>query len=794
MGLISQTIPTLKGGVSQQPEHLRYPEQCSEQINGWSSELGGVLKRPPMVSIKQVYGKGTLGSKPLVHLIDRDEDTKYFLCFTGTGAKAIDITGKTVDVQGDMSYVLTDNPARDLKVLTIADYTFIVNTKKIVKQDATKNLPSFNTKKSALIVCRGGQYGRTFNIKIKGETLATTTLPDGSKPEHVKQLDAQVIAGALKKKLDSSAAGRYTTTLGNAYILIEAIGSFNIENLVTEDGYANQLLQAVTHNVQSFNKLPLEAPNDYIIKISGDMNKGSDAYYVKYNANDKLWEECVGWNVSKGFKADTMPHAIVREDSNTYRLQRLDWGQRTCGDEKTNPDPTFVGETINDIFLYRNRIGLLTGENVVLSKTGKYFDFMPSSVASLSDDDPIDVAVSSARINILKYAVPYDNELVLFSDNSQFALTSATTLTANNLQLNLVSSYKTTNDVRPLDVGKGMYFVNRRSGYSSVYRYYNSQTTVNSKIADDVTAHVPTYIPDDINLIKGSTTENFLALMSNKETSTIYFYKFFYDEETLKQQSWSKWKFNDECKILSLDAIGSILYVLIETSTRIHLCSFDFTRNTKDFKEELYQYHLDFKVRCHLDSQPLYDENTGITSVKLTDVYGADSSIPFAKGTVNIINDKGVIFRFEEPEGGWTSNSVLKVEDNLINKDIFVGVQYDFEYKFSKYLIKQIDQNGSLASPEEGRLQLKRAWVSYQHSGHFEAIVNDKYKYPMSGLYLNYNNSLLGKLAVSNGSLKFACQGNAENTDVTIKSSTPTPLHLISSGWEGLYLRRTTSV
>ncbi|WP_459606244.1 phage nozzle protein, partial [Enterobacter hormaechei] len=47
MALVSQSIKNLKGGISQQPEILRYPEQGTLQVNGWSSETEGLQKRPP---------------------------------------------------------------------------------------------------------------------------------------------------------------------------------------------------------------------------------------------------------------------------------------------------------------------------------------------------------------------------------------------------------------------------------------------------------------------------------------------------------------------------------------------------------------------------------------------------------------------------------------------------------------------------------------------------------------------------------------------------------------------------
>ena len=46
MALVSRTIPNLVQGVSQQPEVLRLTSQASEQINGYSSVVEGLKKRP----------------------------------------------------------------------------------------------------------------------------------------------------------------------------------------------------------------------------------------------------------------------------------------------------------------------------------------------------------------------------------------------------------------------------------------------------------------------------------------------------------------------------------------------------------------------------------------------------------------------------------------------------------------------------------------------------------------------------------------------------------------------------
>ena len=49
MPLVSRTIPNLVQGVSQQPEVLRLSSQATSQINGFSSVVEGLKKRPPQL-------------------------------------------------------------------------------------------------------------------------------------------------------------------------------------------------------------------------------------------------------------------------------------------------------------------------------------------------------------------------------------------------------------------------------------------------------------------------------------------------------------------------------------------------------------------------------------------------------------------------------------------------------------------------------------------------------------------------------------------------------------------------
>ena len=179
--------------------------------------------------------------------------------------------------------------------------------------------------------------------------------------------------------------------------------------MVTGEG---TLISGLVFETTNINKLPLTAPDGYFVKVTGEATSTGDVYWVMYDAERNMWKETVVPNINRGVNSSTMPHALVREANGTFTFRPLSWTPRLAGDEDTNPHPSFVGGKINDVFYFRNRLGFLSGENVVMSRSGEYFDFYPASIAVLKDDDPIDIAVSHNQISSLKYAVPFSEQLL----------------------------------------------------------------------------------------------------------------------------------------------------------------------------------------------------------------------------------------------------------------------------------------------------------------------------------------------------------------------------------------------
>ena len=181
MPLISASIPNLINGVSQQPPSLRLKTQGEEQLNAVSSVVSGLSKRPGTEHLKLLNDAGNVLQNisnidtAFIHTVRRDNETLNTLIVTNDGTTAytymFDKVGNPLTLGGTATYLNSaTNPKEDLSAVTIADYTYILNKKKVVAVDpALSPLPStdVNRRYEALIYVKQGDYRSTYTLKAR---------------------------------------------------------------------------------------------------------------------------------------------------------------------------------------------------------------------------------------------------------------------------------------------------------------------------------------------------------------------------------------------------------------------------------------------------------------------------------------------------------------------------------------------------------------------------------------------------------------------------------------------------
>lgn len=791
--LYSQVIKNIVSGISQQPDILRLPEQLEEQVNGVSTEVGGLQKRPPTLHIANLFNVSQSDNyRPLVHVVKRDEEEKYIMIFDGNGNLHIfDEDGKEHRVNKDSqatSYISGIDARKYLKVITIADYTFIVNTKKTVRmKSGTWDSGRWNGGQGALFNVKSGQYGRKYSCIINDVTVATYETPSGEKAEDSKKIDVNNIAQELA---NSATANGWKAETGDSWVYLTKPDT-PIRKVAIRDGFNGQAMIGIYKAVQNFNSLPRTAPDNFTVQVKG-ASEVADDYYVRYDGAEQLWKESVRPGTPTELDESTMPHALIREHDYSFTLKPLDWSDRNVGDVDSNPDPSFVGATINDIFFYRNRLGLISGENVILSRSADFFNFWFASVVDMQDTDPIDVAVSHNAVSILRHAVPFDEELLLFSNDTQFVLKADGILSPKNCTIAESTEFTCNPYVRPVGAGRRVYFPTERAEYTTIKEYYTMEDTLGLKDAQDITSHVPSYINNGVYTIVSSNTENVLLFFTSGREDTLFVYKYLFIDNSRLQSSWSHWQFK-EAKVLGGGFINSMLYLVMNRQGQITLETMSFTYNTKDFEAyEPYRVYLDRKVLLPAIPNSAYDKDKDRTKIDMQAVYGTALNPHIQYG---LVDHKG-FFRYynvSEMEQG----RYVYIQGNLVGERLVVGELYEFKATFSDIIIRKTDEKGVTAYPE-GRLQLRNFWLNFEKSGYFKVRVNSKdkesYEYEMTARLLGSAKNKIGEMALETGQFKFPVQSLNTNCQIQVVTKMPMPIALIGAGWEGVYYRRSARI
>ena len=75
-------------------------------------------------------------------------------------------------------------------------------------------------------------------------------------------------------------------------------------------------------------------------------------------------------SILTAIEASTMPHVLKLTALNTFVIEEMTLAQRVVGDENSNPEPSFIGKQLSNLFLFKDRLGFLCEDHVIMSEAG----------------------------------------------------------------------------------------------------------------------------------------------------------------------------------------------------------------------------------------------------------------------------------------------------------------------------------------------------------------------------------------------------------------------------------------
>jgi len=297
------------------------------------------------------------------------------------------------------------------------------------------------------------------------------------------------------------------------------------------------------------------------------------------------------------------------------------WDNAQVGDtsvDGTNPQPSFIGKTINKMMFFRNRFVLLSDENVIMSRPGDFTNFWAKSAIQFTATDPIDISCSSEYPAIIYDGIQVNSGLVLFTKNQQFMLTTdSDVLSPLTAKINFISAYNFNHNTNPFSLGTTVGFIDNVGQHSRfmemgrVLREGEPDVIEQSKVVSKL-------LDKDLNIVSTSKENGFVAF-SEKDKTTLYCYKFFNTSDKRVHQAWFTWKFHwdiqyhfiiDDSLYLVLDDDGKCM--LIKLDLKLHSDTLQTYTGTSTDKENIHPVYLDCATEVAInDYWPTTPDATG---------------------------------------------------------------------------------------------------------------------------------------------------------------------------------------
>ena len=310
-----------------------------------------------------------------------------------------------------------------------------------------------------------------------------------------------------------------------------------------------------------------------------------------------------------------------------FRFGYPDWGKRDVGDEITNTKPSFVGKPIQRMIFFRNRIALLSEENVILSRVNDFYSFWVKTAMAISNADPIDLQSSSTYPTKLYDAVESNNGLVLFSASEQFLLSSGAEalLTPETAKVSYLSSYSFNPDTRPVSLGTTIGFLNSTAKNARFYEMAGISAREEPTIMEQ-SKIIAKLFPSNTTMVAESN-ENDLILFGTDSTlhtatNEAWGYKYFQSGPKRAQSAWFRWTMPNN--IVYHTILDDVYYAVLNTGSTYTIEKFDIKLSGDTLligdEPDVNRVHLDTK-KTIASGDITYDSTEDISTFTLGDGY-----------------------------------------------------------------------------------------------------------------------------------------------------------------------------
>jgi hypothetical protein len=572
------------------------------------------------------------------------------------------------------------------------------------------------------------------------------------------------------------------TRYGNV-LAISRVDGANFRISVESDRSGVDAIECVKDTVNSFDELPNRGPEGFVVQVRGDRSTGADDYWVqiqKKNANDQEqnvnWKETVKPNTTYKLDASTMPHILVRESSGDFTFKRATWTDRKVGDNSINP--SFVGSTLNDCRFHRGRLAFLSSESVVMSRPTLFFNLFRTTLTSLLDDDPIDVAGTSDNVAIFRHGIPFNDDFLLWSDQSIHRMTSGDLLSPKNVALPTATAAQIDIDVKPVATSKSILFKGTALSYTDIREAYIAPDT-DEILTSSVSDHVMNYLPATVDRIVASDVVNMAVASTNNANANLFVYQYYWAGNEKLQAAWHKWEtamtgtnlgtvfWDDELHIVTRENSETLKFSKIKCSAQVQDSG------------QTFAIRLDRRL---LSTELTFADGPGYTMFVLPDTYNT--------ATVECYRWGGTGHGLPVKILSTTSNTVT-IDRTEYTGTVVFGYTYDSYVELSRLYVREPKGDREVIT-DVSPFRIKRLFIHFQDTAtafgkvtpYFDAATGSK---EFCSSLIDDNRAQLDRVNLLTSSLSLPVKARSDRAKIVIENNTAYPDTITGFEWEGEY-------
>lgn len=525
-----QTIvskPSLYGGVSKQPVHLRHPSQVADALNADFSPAYGVFTRSGTklvsylgtcrFSISGKSGTWTPGQE-----VVRTSGSPSFggtIVSVSEGGSHITVRVTSGTFTAGVGVTAVDNGA-GAGTGTIATVWSQWTSGTRVRIE-----PIYRSASEIYLLVQGpSDYPRVIPI---GPTL-------GKEAELVDGSGSHAVRTYLQSGSPTAADYRYTTIGDVTYLASTKVRMGGVN-------WASTVSAGVEQGTVSATLMPQKMTRTSTSPLS--FTFAAEAWQSRYINSP----------------------ATARGNSSNNPLPALIGGfpyQTSIGVAST-------GEFISDIGTFKSRLYIVGGPYVLFSQINDYVDFWiddPSN--NVVDSDPIQLRLADNNIASGDRATSLRNSLIVSAAGGlQFEISS----TSDTFSPSSASSRSSTtiNSIPALTMPRfqtGL-LIGSRSGNNGNLHFYAYDDVQIAYTTVPLSSHVEGLIPANATKLVADTNNGFAAMLTSNSTRNVYVMRMAYVDGKLAQTAWGVWQVsNANDTINDIAIVNGVLYIVLETS------------------------------------------------------------------------------------------------------------------------------------------------------------------------------------------------------------------------------------